>query len=114
MTGKLVHFELATMDSARAAEFFEKLFGWQSQAYGDSYHYVGGTPSGGIYGGEPGRTLVYFEVDDIEATVERIRDLGGDGDGIQDLPGIGRSAHCRDGQGTAFSLFQAAPASETP
>lgn len=111
MSGKLVHFELSTQDPGQAAKFFGALFGWQPQSYGESYQFIDATPSGGLTEGQPGTTLVYFDVEDIEAAVSRVEELGGRCEQIEDLPGIGRSVHCHDDQGTAFSLFEQLKAS---
>jgi predicted enzyme related to lactoylglutathione lyase len=50
--------------------------------------------------------VVYFRVDDIEAAVRRVRELGGEADD----PGLaetgGRFVSCRDDQGLAFGLHQ--------
>lgn len=107
MTGRLVHFELEAVDTEQAKEFFAALFGWTPQQFGDDgYFYVDGKPSGGLMVGRPGGGTVYFDVEDIESATARVRELGGDADEIQDLPGIGRSAHCRDEQGTGFGVFE--------
>jgi predicted enzyme related to lactoylglutathione lyase len=50
---------------------------------------------------------VYFEVDDLDAALERVRALGGE-TGEPQGGGAGRYANCRDDQGVEFSIFQAA------
>lgn len=65
-----------------------------------------------------GHTEAGWEVDDIDAVVAELRDVGiefdefdlGEGmrteDGIIDLPGVGRGAWFRDPDGNVLSLFE--------
>ena len=112
MTGKLVHFELPARDTARAKEFWSSLFGWSFQSWNGpvEYHMTEGIePGGAIYHAEesePGHPVVYFDTDDVDASTQRIRELGGDADDKQPIPGIGWFARCKDPEGNAFSLFQ--------
>jgi predicted enzyme related to lactoylglutathione lyase len=52
--------------------------------------------------------VVYFRVDDIEAAVRRVRELGGEADDPGPAETGGRFASCRDDQGLAFGLHQLA------
>jgi hypothetical protein len=64
---------------------------------------------GGMHGGDAGASpYVFFAVDDIEAAVERVRDLGGEveemaveGDEAS-VATFGRFKLCRDDQGSAY------------
>jgi hypothetical protein len=112
MAGQLVHFELPVKDLDRAQEFFGGLFAWSYEPFGPEYRFVNGTPSGGLYpAGEVDRTVVYFGVEDLEAATARVAELGGSAESITPIPGVGRFSHCKDDQGTAFSLFQPGEAS---
>jgi predicted enzyme related to lactoylglutathione lyase len=111
MAGNLVHFELPAKDAARAKEFWSSLFGWTYQPpWGElEYHMTDGlTPGGAIYGADEavGHIVVYFDTDDIDASVTRIRELGGEADDKQPIPHVGWFSRCRDSEGNAFSLFQ--------
>ena len=112
MAGKLVHFEVPAEDADRAQKFYEDLFGWEFQRYEGPFDYrttsAGGDPSGGLYPSEASdRGLkVYFGTDDIDATVARVREVGGEAEDKQPIPSIGWFARCRDTEGNAFSLFQ--------
>jgi predicted enzyme related to lactoylglutathione lyase len=110
MKGKLVHIELPADDTSRAKEFWGQLAGWQFQTWEGpmEYNMFEGEPGGGIYprqNDERGVT-VYFETDDIDGSVGRVRDLGGSADDKQPIPGIGWFSRCVDTEGNAFSLFQ--------
>ena len=50
--------------------------------------------------------IVYFETDDIDAELAKVRELGGQAEDKQPIPGVGWFAGCKDPEGNAFSLFQ--------
>ena len=120
MSGELAFFELGVGDTARGRAFYEGLFGWRfspGPSGGDGYLIETPTVPGGMHGRDPGAgPYVFFRVDDIEASVERVRELGGevddmDAEGEKDSQSqLGRFTVCRDDQGSPFGLFQA-PAS---
>jgi predicted enzyme related to lactoylglutathione lyase len=56
--------------------------------------------------GEPGNPAVYFDVDDLDAAIARVRELGGQADDKQPVPAMGWFTACRDTEGNAFSLWQ--------
>jgi uncharacterized protein len=118
MAGKLVHFELPTTDSARAQEFYGSLFGWQFQSFGDmDYHMaqVADDQGGAVSGMQEGKhATIYFDVDDIDASLAQVRELGGDVQDKQPVPGMGWFAHCKDPGGTNFSLWQADDSAPMP
>jgi uncharacterized protein len=114
MAGKLVHFELPAQDSARAKGFWSGVFGWE---FGDSamaeleYYMVqtGPDQGGAVYPTQAGEKgpIVYFDTDDIDASVGRVRELGGQAEDKQPIPHIGWFARCSDTEGNSFSLYQA-------
>jgi len=118
MAGKVVHVELPAQDSAQAKEFYGGLFGWQFQSYGDQdYHMAqfdessGGAISGGDTSHNP---VVYFDTDDIDASIAKVKELGGSAEEKMPVPGMGWFVACKDNQGTAFSLWQADDNAPTP
>jgi uncharacterized protein len=113
MASKLVHFELPAQDTARAKTFWSGVCGWE---FGDSampefeYYMVQTSEEqgGAVYpsqGGERG-PIVYFDTDDIDASVAKVRELGGQADDKQPIPHIGWFARCTDTEGNSFSLYQ--------
>jgi predicted enzyme related to lactoylglutathione lyase len=110
MAGKMVHVELPAKDSAQAKEFYGALFGWQFQSYGDQdYHMTqfDETSGGAISGGESGSNpVIYFDTDDIDASIAKIRENGGTADDKMPIPHIGWFSQCKDPEGNDFSLFQ--------
>ncbi len=111
MAGNLVHFELPAQDASRAREFWGSLFGssFQPPWGGMEYHMTEGvTPGGAVYASDGGirGPIVYFDTDDIDSTVARVRELGGSADDKQPIPTVGWFARCKDTEGNEFSLFQ--------
>jgi predicted enzyme related to lactoylglutathione lyase len=118
MAGRLVHFELPAKDSARSKQFYGSLFGWEFQSYGDvDYHMtqLDERSGGAISGGEdPGAPRIYFDVDDIDAATAKVRELGGEADEKQPVPGMGWFAACKDTEGTSFSVWQSDESAPPP
>ena|SRR5579884_2873987 len=113
MPGKVVHFELPASDVDRAKRFWSGVFGWD---FGDSampelqYFMVrtGEDQGGAVYAGPDAGsgTRVYFDTDDIDATIAQVRELGGNVDEKQPIPGVGWFAHATDTEGNKFSVFE--------
>jgi uncharacterized protein len=118
MAGKLVHFELPAQDSARAQEFYGSLFGWQFQSYGDMDYHLTRTAEdqgGAVSGMQEGEhATIYFDVDDIDAALAQVRELGGQAEEKQPVPTMGWFAHCKDTEGTNFGLWQSDESAPMP
>jgi predicted enzyme related to lactoylglutathione lyase len=118
MAGKLVHFELPASDSGRAKKFYGSLFGWEFQSYGDMDYHLTRTAEdqGGAVSGmqEGDHAVIYFDVDDIDASLAQVRDLGGQAEDKQPVPSMGWFAHCKDTEGTNFGLWQNDPSAPMP
>lgn len=109
MAGDLVYFVIPVPDGERGRKFYGELLGWQFDPGNipGGYQISNATPPGGLFGGGPGnRPRVYFEVDDIEAGVEKVRELGGEAGEPEQIES-GFMADCKDDQGTEFSLWAA-------
>jgi predicted enzyme related to lactoylglutathione lyase len=122
MAGKLVHFEFPVKNADGAKKFYSAVFGWE---FGDSampgmeYYMVqtGEDQGGAVYpksdAGEEG-PIVYFDTDDIDATIANAREAGGEAEDKQPIPGIGWFARCKDPEGTPFSLYQSDESAPPP
>lgn len=106
-------FDISTPDAARARRFYQELFGWPVSAVDETYALVGadgGPPTGGIGQAGPDSPytgiVVYFQVDDIDAALNRAEQLGGvrrlD---PQEVPGQGRMAVFTDPDGNPVGLL---------
>ena len=116
MPGQIVHFELPSKDADRASGFWSGLFGWQigPSAMGEEFDYrmfqAADTQGGAIYPDpEKGGSglIVYFDTDDIEESIAKVRELGGQADEKKPVPTHGWFAVCSDTEGNSFSLWQA-------
>jgi predicted enzyme related to lactoylglutathione lyase len=119
MEGDLAFFELGVGETEQGRAFYGGLFGWRFDPGPAEGGLAIGTPGvpGGLHGGDPGAApYLFFEVEDIEAAIERVRALGGeveDADVEGDADSIarfGRFKLCRDDQGSPFGLHQPPPA----
>jgi predicted enzyme related to lactoylglutathione lyase len=112
MAGQVVHTEIPADDTGKAKEFWAGLFGWQFQSYpGPSeYHMarLGEAQGGAITNMEPGKKglRVYFDVDDINAGVARVKELGGTAGDAMPVPQMGWFAVCQDPHGNDFGIWQ--------
>jgi predicted enzyme related to lactoylglutathione lyase len=112
MAGKVVHVEIVAADADRAAGFWSGVFGWQiggSAMEGMDYRLfrTAEDQGGAIYPGDnPGNLIVYFDTDDIDASLAKVRELGGSADDKQPVPSMGWFAACKDTEGNNFSLWQ--------
>ncbi len=104
-------FDISTPDAARARRFYGELFGAPVRQLDDVYSLIGdGKPTGGIGQAGPGSPytgiVVYFRVDDLEATLDQAVALGGSRrlEPI-DLPGMGRMAVFNDPDGNPVGLL---------
>lgn len=112
--------ELGTSDTTKAGDFYTGLFGWDKnvQQMGPMTYTSfmnGERPAGGMYElcGEmenvPPHWLAYFAVDDTDAMVKKVADLGGTIiSPPMDIPDTGRFATVQDPQGAAFGIIKLA------
>ena len=111
MAGDLVYFVMPVPDADKGKAFYGELFGWDFSpgSVPGGFNIEGSTPPGGLFGGGEGHTpSVYFSVNDIEAAVRQIRELGGEASDPQEIQS-GYMADCSDDQGTRFSIWSPHP-----
>ena len=113
--GALCWNELGSPDLDGSAKFYGDLLGWTSEPMegGDMPYLVVKTADGHTNGGirppmppdTPPFWLVYFATDDLDATLSKVTDLGGNVlMGNTDI-GIARIAVAQDPQGAVFALY---------
>lgn len=123
-----VHFEIHAADPARARAFYEAVFGWKFQGWGDTAEYwvitTGADEDAGINGGllprrgpEPAADaavngyVITMSVDDIDATLKTALDAGATVALEKDtVPGVGLLAYLKDTEGNIFGVLQPAAA----
>lgn len=129
----VVHFEMPAEDRKRMADFYTRVFGWQTRQLGSemgNYVIVTTTELGeNQFPKEPGRInggfftktkdnqypSVVIAVDDIKKAMKKVEEAGGKVLGGQapgepdDIPGVGLYASFIDTEGNRVSLLQPAP-----
>jgi predicted enzyme related to lactoylglutathione lyase len=119
--GRFVWYELMTTDTKAAKDFYGKVVGWSAQDMpmpGMTYSIfnAGSTGVGGLMTlsedakkmGAPPSWIGYVGVDDVDATVNKIKSQGGQVyAGPLDIPEVGRFAVVTDPQQATFALFKA-------
>ncbi len=116
MSNPLCHFELMTTDPEKCQSFYGTVFGWKfddGSMPGYTLVDAGQEPTGGIFKAPdvaPGPCAnVYFQVDDIESTLERASESGGT---IivekTEIPGVGHFGMFTDPEGIAVGIMQPA------
>ncbi len=114
MSGEVVHVEIPSEDPDRAQRFWGGLFGWSFQGSGMpgiDYRMAQTSERAGaaVYPAEnrSGHPNFYFDTDDIEVSLVKVRELGGQAGDRSPVPGHGWFAACRDSEGNVFHLWQA-------
>jgi uncharacterized protein len=113
--GRVGWHELLAADWQKAFAFYGELFDWQKAdteiSPTDTYRLfsAGGQMIGGIFNKRASEQipfwLYYFNVDDIDAAMERVKTGGGMVfEGPLELPGGNWTVRCTDPQGAAFAL----------
>jgi hypothetical protein len=127
MSGRVVHFEIPFDDGDRARAFYRDAFEWTIMEMPEmSYTMVGTGPSGDQGPTEPGYIgggmmaregfyqgpMITIDVDDIDAALARIEQLGGKTvQPRQDMGEMGSAAYFTDPEGNLMGLYQSAPGS---
>jgi uncharacterized protein len=125
MSGKVVHFEVPFDDGDRARSFYKEAFGWQVMEMPDMGYTIvmtgpsddnGPTEAGFINGGMLPRSeavhpgpIVVLDVEDIDATLEKIGRLGGSTVSAKAPVGdMGFAAYFTDPEGNVMGLWETA------
>jgi predicted enzyme related to lactoylglutathione lyase len=120
--GRFIWYDLMTSNPDSAIDFYTDLIGWGTQEWegGDQPYTMfssGENPIGGVMdfppdvkeAGVPPHWMAYVAVDDVAATAERAKELGGE---IMhpptDIPGAGSFAVLGDPQGAVLAVYHSA------
>ena len=121
MANPFVHVELQTKELDKAKSFYRGLFDWnlEDMPMGNGMPYtvinVGEGTGGGMWTnpsapGAPSHWLAYVNVDNIDATIEKVRGLGGNV--VQpktEIPDMGWYSVITDPTGAMLGLWQTKP-----
>jgi predicted enzyme related to lactoylglutathione lyase len=106
--GEVAYVSLWVPDVDRAATFFSAVLGWTyAPGSGPQGRQVqASTPRHGLWGGQEHSTLfLCFAVEDVPATLARVRAAGGEAQEPRHEP-YGLIADCVDNQGLAFAVIE--------
>ena len=109
--GEVVHYEIPATDVDRAKRFWEGVFGWSfgeraTPAMDYRMARVSDAAGAALMPGEPGHPHVYLDTGDIDASIAKVRELGGEAAAKQPVPTHGWFSACTDSEGNAFFLWQ--------
>jgi uncharacterized protein len=127
MSGRVVHFEVPFDDGDRARAFYKSAFGWEIMAMPEMDYTIvstgptgeqGPTEPGYIGGGMMARSdgfqgpVIVVDVDDINATLATVEELGGKTVRPRmEVGEMGFAAYFTDSEGNLMGLWQTAPQS---
>ena len=120
MAGEMVHLEIFSDDTEKSRTFWGSLFGWQFEQFPGptEYHMAQIDDRSGvaISKEEPGKrgSRTTFGVDDIDAGIASVRDLGGEATDRRPVPSMGWFSVCSDPEGNEFGLWQTDPSAPAP
>lgn len=114
--------ELMSRDLQSAQAFYQEVFGWKydvQQMPNGEYHVIAGGENGGLGGMMdmpaevpemvPSHWGVYFTVDDLDASVAKVQELGGQVVmPAMEMPGVGKMSTVHDCCNAPFTLMQPA------
>lgn len=121
--GRFVWFDLMVPDAGAAKEFYGNVIGWTTRPFGDGssgyemWTVDGDNSIGGVIAfteetkqaGMPPHWLGYVSVEDVDATVAKAQQLGGNVmKPADDIPEVGRFAIITDPQGAAIAIYGSA------
>ncbi|HXI69023.1 MAG TPA: VOC family protein [Verrucomicrobiae bacterium] len=115
----IVWFEIPADDTARAQQFYGKLFGWKINPFPtmpDYSHIDTGGPDAAPDGGlmkrmHPGQTITtYISVPSVTRFMAKVEKLGGEICRPKTaVPGMGYFAICQDTENNTFALWEVNP-----
>lgn len=113
-SNNFIFADLSTYEPQSSMDFYQAVFGWRYKREGNYYSaYKGNTLVSGLYEtsdkfkaiGMPHFWMSYIQVDDLEATVESAKSLGGIIE-MTESAAIGKVALIRDPLGAGFTVYQ--------
>ena len=118
MARRVVHLEVPAQDADRAQRFYESVLDWQLQNVMEGMDYrmadLGEGQGAAVWPSDERGMRVYFGVDDIDASVAKVREAGGEAEDKDPVPGMGWFARCKDTEGNPFGFWQTDPSAGPP
>jgi hypothetical protein len=115
--GRVIHFEFTSKEPEKAADFYQKVFGWKFDKWEGPTEYwlvtTGDEKETGINGGlgpmgkELPATINTIDVEDARKSVEMIEKAGGKiTSPVHAVPGVGWNAYFEDPEGNQWGIMQ--------
>ncbi len=112
--GRVVHFEISADDPQRAVAFYQEVFGWKIDRWGDEPYWLVSTGEGaGIdgalmpRGGQRQPVIDTVEVESWDRAADAVRGAGGKVlHDKRSIPGVGTFAYCEDTEGNVFGIME--------
>lgn len=119
--GRVVHFEIQATNPQRAINFYENVFGWTFNRWGEQEYWLietGPEEEPGINGGlvprreavtgaEVGAFVCTIDVESVDDTLKLIGSNGGQRVVPKTpVPGVGYLVYCRDPEGNLFGVME--------
>jgi uncharacterized protein len=113
---RVSYFEMSALDAVRAMKFYQKVFKWKFEKWGESMEYwgieTGPEDQSGINGGlsirkKDNYIVNSIDVDSIDKTIKDIKESGGKI--VEDktaIPGYGYYALFEDTEGNLMSILE--------
>lgn len=114
-TNNIIFADLSTYNPKETIPFYETVFSWKYYNDYDYYTaYKGGKEIVGLYETPekfkqmrmPHFWMTYIQVNNVESTVAKARELGGIIEMEQSMRGFGKMALIRDPQGAGFTIYE--------
>ena len=112
MPNPVVHWEIQTKNAKNTQKFLADLFGWHVDANNPMDYGIVDTHDKGINGGiaeaqGPQQVVLYIEVDDLQAYLDKAESLGGKTVvPITEVPGVVTFAMFSDTEGNTIGLVK--------
>jgi uncharacterized protein len=116
---RVMHFEMAADKPERAMKFYEKVFGWTFQKWGDQEYYLTMTGERGTHGidgaiqprkNQAAPVVNTITVEDLDKTIKMITKNGGT---IvvekMEIPKVGMMVYFKDTEGNVWGAMQPFP-----
>ncbi|WOF17072.1 VOC family protein [Methanoplanus sp. FWC-SCC4] len=114
---KVIHFEFPAENPERAAAFYDHVFKWKAQKYGDMEYWLlttGNEDEEGIDGAiAPKKDMITDSVINtvsvlsLDDSIKKVREAGGElMTEKMEIPGIGHHIYCRDTEGNVFGILE--------
>lgn len=112
MPGQFVYIEIPADDNRKVRDFYGSIFGWEFREVPGPAEFhttsIGEQQGAAVTSMHPGRrgARSYFVVEEINAGVARVRELGGTATDPMPIPNLGWFSDCTDPHGNELDLWE--------